>query len=185
MKIFSNFDSNRKKEAIKELEEKYWKKNLLILNKSFLFLLVKVILPVIWGLLIYIGVVILSVCLFWWVENVWIYIVSWIWFVIYLIFIYPSLKYYIDYRMDFSIVTQDFLTRYNQTGFFKRDIKSSNVNNIKTITIDKNNILYNIFNNWDLIFMSEWGREKDWEIVLHYIKNPEKVRKDIVRIMKL
>jgi hypothetical protein len=49
--------------------------------------------------------------------------------------------------MDFSIVTQDFLTRYNQTGFFKRDIKSSNVNNIKTITIDKNNILYNIFNN--------------------------------------
>jgi hypothetical protein len=33
--------------------------------------------------------------------------------------------------------------------------------------------------------MSEWGREKDWEIVLHYIKNPEKVRKDIVRIMKL
>jgi hypothetical protein len=46
MKIFSNFDSERKKEAYKEIVEKYGEENVLVLNKSFLFLFVKVIIPV-------------------------------------------------------------------------------------------------------------------------------------------
>ena len=36
MKIFSNFDSERKKEAYKEIVEKYGEENVLVLNKSFL-----------------------------------------------------------------------------------------------------------------------------------------------------
>jgi hypothetical protein len=47
-------------------------------------------------------------------------------------------------------------------------------------------MLYNIFNNWNLLFLSEWDREKwDWEIILHYIKNPEEKKKEITRIMKI
>gem|GEM_PF-1094803 len=37
----------------------------------------------------------------------------------------------------------------------KRDIKSSYVKNIKTITIEKNTLRYNIFDNGNLIFLSE------------------------------
>ena len=104
----------------------------------------------------------------------------------FLLTISSVLKYYVDYKMDFSIVTPEYLTRYNQSWFFKRDIKSSYVRNIKTITIVKNSMLYNIFNNWNLLFLSEWDREKwDWEIILHYIKNPEEKKKEITRIMKI
>jgi hypothetical protein len=46
MKIFSNFDSERKKEAYKEMVEKYGEENVLMLNKSFLFLFVKVLFPI-------------------------------------------------------------------------------------------------------------------------------------------
>ena len=96
-----------------------------------------------------------------------------------------SAKYYIDYTMDFSIITPEYLTRYNQSGIMSRDIKTSNVMNIKTISIEKHSFLYNIFNNGDLIFLSEGDKADQWEIVLHYIKDPEWAKKEITRIMKL
>jgi hypothetical protein len=46
MKIFSNFDSERKNEAYKEMVEKYGEENVLMLKKSFLFLFVKVLFPI-------------------------------------------------------------------------------------------------------------------------------------------
>ena len=188
MKIFSNFDSERKKEAYKEIVEKYGEENVLVLNKSFLFLFVKVLVPVFWWFiavfwlrfLIYINL---------WDENNTIKALFTLFMLLLYLFILTIssvVKYYIDYKLDFSVVTPEYLTRYNQTWFFKRDIKSSYVRNIKTITIVKNSFWYNIFNNWNLIFLSEWDREKwDWEIVLHYIQNPEGKKKEITRIMNI
>ena len=86
--------------------------------------------------------------------------------------------------MDFSLVTPMFLTRYNQSGFFKRDIKSSSVKNIKTISIQKDSFWYNLFDNGDLIFLSEWDRADQGEITLHYIYDPEEKRKQITHIMR-
>ena len=187
MKIFSNFNSERKKEAYKEMIEKYGEENVLVLKKSLLFLFVKVIFPVFWW---FIAVFCLRILIY---INLWDYVTIKILFTIFMLLLYRFIltissvvKYYIDYKMDFSLVTPEYLTRYNQTWFFKRDIKSSYVRNIKTITIIKNSIWYNIFNNWNLIFLSEWDREKwDWEIVLHYIQNPEDKKKEITRIMKI
>ena len=187
MKIFSNFDSERKKEAYKEMIEKYGEENVLVLKKSLLFLFVKVIFPVFWW---FIAVFCLRILIY---INLWDYVTIKILFTIFMLLLYRFIltissvvKYYIDYKMDFSVVTPEYLTRYNQTWFFKRDIKSSYVRNIKTITIIKNSIWYNIFNNWNLIFLSEWDREKwDWEIVLHYLQNPEDKKKEITRIMKI
>lgn len=187
MKIFSNFDSERKKEAYKEIVEKYGEENVLVLNKSFLFLFVKVLIPVFWWFiavfwlrfLIYINL---------WDENNTIKALFTLFMLLLYLFILTIssvVKYYIDYKLDFSVVTPEYLTRYNQTWLFKRDIKSSYVRNIKTITIVKNDPLYNIFDNWNLIFLSEGDRENDWEITLHYIQNPEAKKKEITRIMKI
>ena len=186
MKIFSNFDSERKKEAYKEIVEKYGEENVLVLNKSFLFLFIKVIIPVFWW---FIAVFWLRFLIFinLWEDNTIKSLFTLFMLLLYLFILTISsvVKYYIDYKLDFSVVTPEYLTRYNQTWFFKRDIKSSYVRNIKTITIVKNSFWYNIFNNWNLIFLSEWDREKwDWEIVLHYIQNPEGKKKEITRIMK-
>ena len=186
MKIFSNFDSEWKKETYNEMVEKYGENNVLILNKSFLFLLVKVLFPLIWW---FIAVFLLRIIVYINIEETTIkalYTIFMLLLYFFLMTITSVLKYYVDYRMDFSIVTPEYLTRYNQSWFFKRDIKSSYVRNIKTITIVKNSMLYNIFNNWNLIFLSEWDREKwNWEIILHFIKNPEEKKKEITRIMKI
>ena len=167
MKIFSNFNTERKKEAYSEAVEKFWEKNILVLKKSFLFLLVKFLIP--------------GLSEFWQVRRWLLGAFS----LSYLIVISPLLKYYIDYTMDFSIITPEYLTRYNQSWIMARDIKTSNVMNIKTISIEKHSFLYNIFNNGDLIFLSEGDKADQWEIVLHYIKNPEWAKKEITRIMKL
>lgn len=183
MKIFSNFDTNRKHEAYQEAIDKFWVDKVLVLKKSWLFFMEKVFLPILWwttllSLLLY-GFYVVGA------ERgvIWYFIVT-IFSLTYIIVISPNIKYYLDYKMDFSLVTPMFLTRYNQSGFFKRDIKSSSVKNIKTISIQKDSFRYNLFDNGDLIFLSEWDRADQWEITLHYIYDPEEKRKLITHIMR-
>lgn len=192
MKIFSNFDTQWKKDAYQEMVEKYWKENVLVLNKSFLFLFVKVLFPVVWWFIILSAL--WATVFFSMGDDMFeakiLFTIFMILLYVFIIAVCNVVKYYIDYRMDFSLVTPEYLTRYNQSWLFKRDIRSSYVRNIKTISIVKNDPLYNIFNNGNLIFLSEGDRgltsEKgDWEIVLHYIQNPEWKKKDITRIMKI
>lgn len=189
MKIFSNFDTKRKVDAYAEMVEKYGTENVLVLNKSFLFFIVKVLFPVIWG---FIAVFLLRAIIFFSMDGmVEVQIIFSVFMVLlygFLLTISSVVKYYIDYRMDFSIVTPEYLTRYNQTGFLKRDVKSSYLRNIKTISVIKNKFIYNIFNNGDLIFVSDsvrsWWKGDSGEIILHYIQNPEEKRKKITKIMK-
>ncbi len=183
MKLFSNFDTKRKQEAYDEAVQKFSAKNVLVLSKSWLFLMVKVVFPLLRWTLVFIALqfpIYISLEEFWNVR----YILTGIMFFVYIVMISPVFKYYLDYVMDFSLVTPQYLTRYNQSWPLKRDIKASNVKNIKTITIEKNNLLYNIFDNGNLIFLSEWDRDNDGEIVLHYIKDPEAKKKEITRIMQ-
>ena len=149
-----------------------------------LFFFSKVVFPLLWWTVVF---VLLQFPIYFSLGKFWVtkYLVTIVLFFIYLFMLSPIFKYYLDYMMDFSLVTPEFLTRYNQSWMLKRDIKSSYVKNIKTITIEKNTLRYNIFDNGNLIFLSEWDRDNDGEIVLHYIQNPEQAKKKIVRIMKL
>lgn len=182
MKIFSNFDTNRKKEAYQEAITKYGVENVLLLSKSWLFFFQRVFFPVFIWLTVF---CVLQYGLFFLAEDrgIWWYVAIGILFLLFVIVISPNIKYYLDYTMDFSLFTPDTLTRYNQTGFFKRDIKTSNVRNIKTISIQKNSLRYNIFDNGDLIFLSEGNNTDRGEITLHYISDPESKKKAISRIM--
>jgi len=49
--------------------------------------------------------------------------------------------------MDFMIVTPESLMMYNQRGLLKRDVVTVGVLNIKTISIEKDRFLYDIFDN--------------------------------------
>lgn len=183
MKLFSNFDTERKQEAYDEAVQKFSANNVLVLRKSSLFLLVKVLFPLLGWTLLFVGLqfpIYISLDEFGNVK----YVLTAIMLLVYIVMISPLFKHYLDYIMDFSLVTPQYLTRYNQSWPLKRDIKASNVKNIKTITVEKNNLLYNIFDNGNLIFLSEWDRDNDGEIVLHYIKDPESKKKEITRIMQ-
>jgi hypothetical protein len=49
--------------------------------------------------------------------------------------------------MDFALVTPKSLIMFNQTGIFKRDMATVDVDKIKTISVRKRYFLYSVFNN--------------------------------------
>jgi len=102
MKIFSNFDSERKNEAYKEMVEKYGEENVLMLNKSFLFLFVKVLFPIFWW---FIAVFTLRLIIFINMgDNNTLKVIFTIFMLLlyrFILIISSVIKYYIDYIMDF------------------------------------------------------------------------------------
>ena len=72
-----------------------------------------------------------------------------------LVWLFPIIGKYMDYKLDFIIVTPDVLIMYDQGGIFKRNIISTNEKSIKTISVKKSGLLYSIFNNGDIIFLTE------------------------------
>jgi len=97
--------------------------------------------------------------------------------------LFPLFKNYIEYKMDFAIVTPKLLITYDQQWIFRRFIKTINAENIKTISVERTGFFYSIFNNWDLTFLSEWSELEHWEITLHYLYKPERHRHAIAQIL--
>jgi hypothetical protein len=73
---------------------------------------------------------------------------------------------------------------YDQTGIFKRDVVTIGVPNIKTISLRKKWFLYSIFDNGDIIVLSE-ANITDGEVTLKWVPRPEKRRNQIANIIWL
>lgn len=72
---------------------------------------------------------------------------------------------------------------YDQWGLFKRDTITISAQSIKTVSIRKNKILYSIFDNGDIIILTEWDSRGDGEVTLRWIPRPEKRRNQMARIV--
>jgi len=178
MRILSNFDTSLKSRTLKRYQSQYGEDNVILLVKSRLFGVVKFYIPIILVFLVEAGLSyvicrVLSLSVFWFV----LFLVCCILFTF-----FQFSKKLIEYRMDFSIVTPMLLITYDQQWFFRRQIKTINVQNIKTISVERNGFLYSLFNNGDLIFLSE-GDMDNGEVFLHYLHKPEKRRHEIAQIL--
>ncbi len=94
----------------------------------------------------------------------------------------PVMKKYIDYKLDFTIVTPKWVFLFNQTGILNRNMTSLNVNNIRSIVVNKSWLIYSIFNNGDIRILSEWSDNELWEVQMKYVNNPEMKRAKIKQI---
>lgn len=92
---------------------------------------------------------------------------------------YRVIKYYIDYKMDYCIITPTEVILAEQSGFFKRQLRTLDATKIKSISVYKKSIIKSIFNNGIIVFMSDGDDNNLWEIHIDYIYNPEK-HKDII-----
>jgi len=183
MKILSNFDTTLRKRSYKRYQNQYGKESVVLLAKSKLFWLIKFFLPL---LLFLISMVLVFYALYYFFgEKALQYVgLPFLGFAILGVSI-PLFKNYIEYKMDFSIVTPKLFIRYDQKGVFRRRISTINAENIRTISVVKEGILYSLINNWDLIFLSDGAAEMDyWEITLHYIYKSEKKRHMIAQILR-
>ena len=124
MGIISTFDPKFKKQLLEKSKEEFGEWKVVFIQKSHLFLCIKVILPfILWFSIL----VTLITCCIIYIDLVWLSItlcaitlgaftVPW----------YKTLKHFLDYEMDFAVVTPKTFLRYNQTGFFKRSSEIDN-----------------------------------------------------------
>jgi len=189
MRIFSSFDTRYKDIVLEKYAQEHGEENILVLQRSQLFAWIYVYIPAI------AYTAILAIVLY--------YILAWInWptttrilvalvVCTYIFVLLPVIKRYIDLRLDFTVVTPAGVYLYNQRGIFYRTMSALNIQNIRTINVQKSKLLYTIFDNGDIIFLSEWpdaeSGESDYALghaKIYYVADPESKKDRIQEIFK-
>lgn len=114
---------------------------------------------------------------FWW--SITIIIIN----LLFLFLTIKIIKIFIDFEMDFIIVTKDEIEAFNQKWFFKRKIISLDIQKIRSITTEKDGLFKSIFNIWSLKILSEWDTEHEWEIKFNYIHRLWKLKKAMLNLI--
>ncbi len=181
MKIFSNFDTKLRASKREEYVQQYGAENTTAFGRSRLYWRIKIFIP---SILILVVSLILLVLFYRWFNWALLGYAIAVCCVFDLALFFPIIGKYIDYKMDFIIVTPESLMLYSQHGIFKRDTTTLNVVNIKTISIQKDKFLYSVFNNGDIVILSESDIPYG-EVTLRWIPRPEKRRNKIANIIWL
>ena len=180
MQIFSNFDTKLRQKTLEEYQEKYGIDNVLCFWRSSLYQIYKVIFPFL------VVVLFTSLGLVFFYHRLggdyFSYIVTAI-LIIDVVFFFPVVGKYIDYKMDFILVIPNAIMMYDQSGIFKRDVITIGAQSIKAISIKKSGFLYSVFDNGDIIILTEGDTERNGEIIFRRIPSPEVRRNQIVKII--
>ncbi len=180
MRIFSNFDTNLRKNMFAEYQQRYGIENVLCFWRSKLYYIIKVFVPFMTLLLI----TVFGLIFFykWLGGDYFAYILTSI-IIIDVVFLFPVVGKYIDYRMDFIIVITNSIMMIEQSGLFKRNVSTISSQSIKSISIKKSGLLYSIFDNGDIIILTEGDTARNGEIKFRRIPRPEKRRNQIVKVV--
>lgn len=180
MKIFSNFDTRLRANTFAEYQEQYGVDWVLCFGRSRLYKFLKVDLPLI-GLVIFTWLGLFFFFRWLWGEYFWALFV--VFLTIDIVFLFPIVFKYIDYLMDFIIVIPHAIMLYEQWWLFKRNVVTISVQSVKSISIKKSWLLYSIFDNGNIIILTEWDTERNGEIRLRWIPDPEYRKDQIVKLI--
>lgn len=180
MGIISTFDPKFKKQLLEKSKEEFGEWKVVYIKKSHLFLCIKVLIPfILWLALI----ITLITCCIMYIPNGIVWLKTTICVLILLGFAAPwyrVLKHFLDYEMDFAVVTPKSFLRYNQTWFFKRSSKAIDMKHVRSVYVRKAWFFNSIFNNWHIIVLTEGSGEtvkedwnNPWEVEFRYVYNPE------------
>jgi len=182
MKIFSNFDTKLRQTKFAEYQKEYGVDNVLCFGRSKLYRYLKVSLRMLL-------LIIVSLFLLIFFPNrigagsfVWVLIVV---LILDIVALFPIIRKYIDYKLDFIIVIPSCILMYDQGWLFKRDVITISAQSIKTISIKKEKFLYSVFDNGDIVILTEWDSHGDGEVTLRWIPKPEKRRNEVSRVIWL
>lgn len=180
MKIFSNFDTRLRQKTFEEYQQKYGIDNVICFWRSKVYRIYKIILPFLFL------TIITALILFFFYSRLagdyFSYIVVAV-LIMDIVFLFPVTSKYIDYKMDFIIVIPNAIMMYDQWGIFKRNVITISVQSIKAISIKKSGFMYSLFDNGDIVILTEWDAEHNGEIKFRRIPDPEKERDHIVKLI--
>ena len=188
MKIFSSFDTDFKKQILDREIEKYGKNNVYVISHGKFYYYFYLIVPAIFLL---VGSIFYFVMLYYLANDIagdwksYVYITGIIVFFVAIIpVLIKLLKKYIDYILDFLVVTPDSLIHYNQEWIFTRRWRTVDVEKIKTISVNKDGILRSLFDFWNIVILTEWDEKWAGEINFAFIDRPDDVKFRILEIVE-
>lgn len=181
--LLGSFNPDHKQQEVQKYQKKYGKDNIHLITRSKLFLTMKILIPLTFYIIIYIGIIVAI----WYVYDgdpttiAYSAIIGLLFVCV--LFMIVHLKRLIDYLMDFIVVTPSKVISFNQKGIRKRSNMTIEANKIKSISIMYRNRLFSIFNNGDIKFLSEGDANNGWEIQAFYVSNPQKTKDIIYKII--
>lgn len=180
MKIFSNFDTDMDKRLYWKAVKRFGKQNVMLIHRDKIYFWFNIFLPA------FLFLFVSGICIILWfyyeVNNTIWRIIFWIIILWAIPLKYNLLIKYLDYRMDFCLVTPIEISFYNQSWVFSRNSRSLNTSKLKTITSSKAWFFRGLLNFGSMRFLTEWNDEAG-EIELTYIKDPDRKRGKINKII--
>ena len=101
---------------------------------------------------------------------------------LWLIIGFKASRRWMDYRMDYLLVTPQEISKYDQSGVLHRDVENIPTNKIKSISVSKHGLLQSMFDIWSIVFLAEWESD-EWDITMEMIDAVGYTQKQIKRIM--
>lgn len=184
MRLFSNFDSWLEKRLVDQYQQNFGASKVISVHKSRRFYISRVLAP-------YIRLVIIFAL---WLTLVygfeypyksavlWVFWLGMLFFALYIV--RRSSKEYVDYKMDFMIVTPKEVIKYNQTWILHRETETIHVDKIRSVTVAKHWFFESFFDIGTITFLAEWDTEK-WDIVMPSIDAVESIEQKIRDVMWL
>ncbi|MEF2174976.1 MAG: hypothetical protein V3575_00780 [Candidatus Absconditabacteria bacterium] len=188
MKIFNNFDTKLKENEFKEAIEHHGYDSVILVVRSKYYWIVKGIFPILLGIIgniiiIYMGLYLKTHGLegFYWIIVVLLGIVN-------IIFLYYLIMIYINYKMDFTIVSRDGISTYKQKGFFKNSVKNLPASNVRSVQSKRVGIMGNVFGYGYILLVTDGSLASNDEdetksagvVKLTYVDRPNLMRKRIL-----
>lgn len=187
MKIFSNFNTRAPLEDYKKALEQYGADKVMFFRRDRIYLFFFVILPSIgmWLLLILVSLVWLQFAQ-WYFSNFFINVLfTTLFSLVAFIALGRIILNYINYLLDYTIITPYIITSYNQSWLFKREIRTLDTDKIKAINVMGSSLIQSLFNYGSLIFMAEGDDEDQWDVRLNFLNNPTKLKDEVVHLINL
>ncbi len=181
MAILSTFDPWLKNKELNYYIDKFWTDHVMIIERSIIFAILKIVFPAIVFVLTIVAILRATEA----IDSSWAALTFLglpLTVIIVIVMVYRLWKVYIDYTMDFTIVTPEQIISYNQTFLLSRRVRTIQTSKIKTVSISKNGIIYSLFDNGDINVLSE-GDQTQWEINLNRVKDPEWEKRSILHIV--
>jgi uncharacterized membrane protein YdbT with pleckstrin-like domain len=187
MKIFSNFDTRAPLESYKLALAEFGADKVIFVRRDRIYLTFFVVLPsvVVWLILVTAFLIRLNVFNGTFLGLVGNIVFSVIFVIIAIMVLIRIIMNYINYLLDYTIITPHLITSYNQTGLFKRQIRTIDTDKIKAITVSSKSFWQSLFNYWSVVFLSEWDEEDYGDIVLHFLNDPNRLKDEVVRVINL
>lgn len=190
MKILNNFDTELKKHEYDDAVKTFWKDNVLLIQRYVAYWIIKGIIPI--AIYVIVSIIILYLLFTYIFEQLdtLFWFCFWVWCLGSLIFLYNMLMKYIDYTMDFTIITPNEILTHKQYWIINSDYKNFPAKNIRSISSGREGFLWNVFWYGHILFLTDWSvvdktdswRHWPWKILLTYVYRPNETRKKIMNL---